>query len=179
MDNTLTLISTVTVGAGGAASIDFTSIPQIYTDLLLLTSDRTSNTGGLGWYDYGMTFNGSSSGYSNKFSYGSGSSIGTSNDGSTSFIVRTAGSSATAGVFGSGSIYIANYAGSTHKVVSQDNVSENNGTSSIQCITAGIWANTSAITSISLTGLGGGTLVEHSSASLYGILKGSGGATVS
>ena len=34
------LISTITVGSGGAASIDFTSIPQTYTDLLVKISLR-------------------------------------------------------------------------------------------------------------------------------------------
>ena len=37
-------ISTVTVGAGGSASIEFTGIPQIYTDLVIKTSVRTSGT---------------------------------------------------------------------------------------------------------------------------------------
>ena len=39
---TYTLISTVTVGAGGAASIDFNSIPGTYTDLLLVVSVRST-----------------------------------------------------------------------------------------------------------------------------------------
>jgi len=36
MANTLKKIQTVTVGSGGAASIEFTSIPQTYTDLKLV-----------------------------------------------------------------------------------------------------------------------------------------------
>ena len=34
------LISSVTVGSGGASSIDFTSIPQTYTDLVVRWSTR-------------------------------------------------------------------------------------------------------------------------------------------
>ena len=39
---TYTLISSVTVGAGGASSIDFTSIPSTYTDLLVKISARST-----------------------------------------------------------------------------------------------------------------------------------------
>ena len=35
MANTYVAIATVTVGSGGAASIDFTSIPATYTDLVV------------------------------------------------------------------------------------------------------------------------------------------------
>ena len=35
---TFTQIASVTVGSGGAASIDFTSIPSTYTDLCIKTS---------------------------------------------------------------------------------------------------------------------------------------------
>ena len=34
MANTYTLIASLTVGSGGAANIEFTSIPATYTDLL-------------------------------------------------------------------------------------------------------------------------------------------------
>jgi hypothetical protein len=37
---TMTALSTVTVGAGGAATIDFTSIPQTYTDLIVKISQE-------------------------------------------------------------------------------------------------------------------------------------------
>ena len=42
MANTFKKIQTVTVGSGGAASIDFTSIPQTYTDLKIVLSARTN-----------------------------------------------------------------------------------------------------------------------------------------
>ena len=45
MPSTYELIASYTVGAGGAASIDFTSIPATYTDLVLKLSSRTA-TGG-------------------------------------------------------------------------------------------------------------------------------------
>ena len=44
MATTYTLISSVTVGSGGAASIEFTSIPADYTDLLLKVSMRCAGS---------------------------------------------------------------------------------------------------------------------------------------
>jgi hypothetical protein len=41
---TYTLISSVTVGAGGAASMSFTSIPSTYTDLVVFCSGRAANS---------------------------------------------------------------------------------------------------------------------------------------
>ena len=88
------------------------------------------------------------------------------------------GANATSNTFGNTSVYIPNYAGSTNKSVSSDAVTENNATTASQQILASIWNNTSAITSIFVSDTGS-NLVQNSTASLYGILRGSGGATVS
>jgi hypothetical protein len=46
MANTYEAIATVEVGSGGAANIEFTSIPATYTDLAIAFSIRgTLNTG--------------------------------------------------------------------------------------------------------------------------------------
>ena len=39
---TMVKLQTVTVGSGGASSIDFTNIPQTYTDLKIVLSARTN-----------------------------------------------------------------------------------------------------------------------------------------
>jgi hypothetical protein len=94
-------------------------------------------------------------------------------------------SGSTSNTFGNSSIYIPNYTGSTAKSVSIDSVGENNGTASEQIISAALWNNTAAITSITLTSLDdnlnpSGNFAQYSSVSLYGILKGtSNGVTVS
>ena len=60
--------------------------------------------------------------------------------------------------------------------MSVDAVGENNATQAFQIISAGLWANTAAITSIQLIPQsGGGTFVADSTVSLYGITKGSDG----
>ena len=47
MAGTYKLIGSVTVGAGGAANIDFTSIPSTYTDLAIKVSYRSTATPGV------------------------------------------------------------------------------------------------------------------------------------
>ena len=157
------LISTVTVGSGGASSIAFTSIPQIYTDLLVVCSGRTDGSGN----GINISFNGNTSNYSSRALQGNGSgvsSFGTYN--------RNAGmvtdSNQTASVFGSTSIYVPNYTGSTFKSYSADGVSEHNSATAYMSFIAGLWSDVSAITSLTLS-LMAGNFMQHSSASLYGI----------
>lgn len=179
---TMKLIQTVDVGSGGSALISFTSIPQTYTDLVLVENARLSTSGGLTWYDYALRFNGSGAGtgYNDRFIYGQGSSVSVASDGSNNdgMVVRTSGASNTANTFGNVSFYIPNYTSANNKSFTIDQVSENNGGSAIQMLTASLWTNTAAITSIYLFTFSG-VFTQYSSFSLYGITKGSGGATVS
>lgn len=169
MANTFELISSVTVGSGGAASIDFTSIPSTYTDLCIKFSLLTSYSSN--YISAQVTFNGSTSGYSNRMVYGLGSGAPASASGSGSYIDWAAygtGTTATASTFGNGEIYIPNYAGSTNKSISADSVSENNATQAIAALTAGLWSNTAAINRVTLTG-NGGNIAQYSTAYLYGV----------
>jgi len=163
---TYTLISSVTVGSGGAATMAFTSIPATYTDLLLSfsTRDTVSQNGA----NIKITFNSSSSGYSERMLIGTGS-VAASNNQSTTFLNYMYGSAAldTSNTFGSGQIYIPNYAGSNNKSTSADTVSENNATLAYAALTAGLWSNTAAITSITIAAIT--NFAQHSTAYLYGI----------
>jgi len=163
------LIQTISVtAAGGAANIDFTSIPQTYTDLLLVVSGRS--TAAVVAANISMTFNGSATGYSTKNIWGNGAAAQNDNS-STTFLyasVAASGASATASVFGNSSFYIPNYAGSTNKSVSMDLVTENNATTAYDGFVAGLWSNTAAITQITMV-LNTGNFAQYSSASLYGI----------
>jgi hypothetical protein len=164
---TYNLISTQTIGAGGASSIDFNSIPQTYTDLLLVISMRTSGTNV--YEDGRIKINGTTAGYSERMLYANGSNANTAGTSSTWFNWSAVnGGTSTSNTFNNVQLYFANYAGSANKIMSNDTVIENNGTSTMMMIHTGLWSNTAAITSISYTP-SNGTIQQYSTATLYGI----------
>jgi hypothetical protein len=147
MANTMIKLSTVTVGASGAASIEFTNIPQTFTDLKIVISAREDNAGGGGGTCY-IQFNGDTgSNYSWRRLNGNGSTASSSSGSSVAQLdVAIQGvSTATASVFGSGEIYIPNYTSSNYKSVSADSVYENNATANNMRLGAGLWSSASAI----------------------------------
>jgi hypothetical protein len=166
--DTFVKIATVTVGSGGAASMDFTSIPSTYTDLLVKVSLRAA----VNQQNWTLTFNSSGSVYSQRVLYGEGSNPASQALSSQTVIYGYAQDRSvwTANTFNNGEIYIPNYAGSTNKSVSIDEVAENNATIGNQAFVAGLWSNTAAITSLSVGGYSG-NLAQYSTATLYGILK--------
>ena len=168
MPTTFTKIASVSVGSGGAANIDFTSIPSTYTDLCLKISARGSTTFALSGHFYGITLNNTSSNRSQRFLQGDGAS--TASGSSSSFTSYMDPSDYTSNTFANNEIYIPNYAGSTNKSLSLDVVTENNATTSFAAFYAQLWSDTSAINRITLTP-NAGTFVQYSTATLYGINK--------
>ena len=167
MANTFSAIATVTVGSGGAANIEFTSIPQTYTDLVVLLSGRTTRSEVTD--SIYIKFNNNSSNYSFRDLDSNGSSVSSSsaNDYPPA---RVSANTATANTFGSWSAYIPNYASTTtNKSVSLEGMSETNAATAYMRITAGLWANTSAITQITLISQNPVDFMQYSSATLYGI----------
>ena len=171
MPNTYFKIASVTVGSGGASSIEFTSIPSTYTDLvvkLCSRNDAATTVGGF-WVE----FNGSTSNLSCRFLYGTGSATGSVADGTAIFGYTNADSS-TSDTFNNAEIYIPNYAGSTNKSVSIDSVMENNASGANSALTAGLWSSTAAITSLKLRTFNNSNSAlanfkQYSTAVLYGI----------
>ena len=163
------LIETKTLGAN-AALIEFTSIPQTFTDLVFLVSLRLSSTSTSTGQ---LVFNGSATAHTRRRLEGNGSTA-TSSTGGVDFTGSR--STYTAATFGSNEIYIPNYTGSTHKSYSTSGVNENDATEAIQIFVAGIWPETAAITSVRFNP-NNGDFVTGSTISLYGILKGSDGIT--
>ena len=170
---THSLIASTSVGSGGASSMTFNNIPQNYTDLKVVVSTRTTRTTDYA-DDINVRFNGSSTGYSGKtiLAYGGGG-VGNSTVSNTE-INRTATSTngATASTFGNFEMYIPNYTSSNHKSVSIDTVGENNAANALSNLTAALWSNVTAITSITLTPAVGPNFVQHSTAYIYGIRAG-------
>jgi len=165
MANTYTLIASSTVGAGGASSIDFTSIPSTYTDLVIKMSlrDNRAATGNA----TKITFNTSGGTYSGKYIEGTGSSVTSATD--TNGVADEVAASSTANTFANAEIYIPNYAGSNQKSLSADSVNENNASNANSALYATLWNQTAAITSIKLEPVISASFVQYSTAYLYGV----------
>ena len=170
MPNTYTLIASNTVSSGGASSVDFTSIPATYTDLLFMLSTRQSpaSTQDTTWIN---SINGVTNAFTDRVLRADGASASSFTPGETPlYIGQSPCATATANTFANHLIYIPNYLSSSYKSISIDSVQETNAATAYMGFTAGIWSNTSAITSISFTP-NNGTFVQYSTFYLYGILK--------
>lgn len=171
MPNTFTLISSSTAGAGGVADITFSSIPSTYTDLLIKISARVS--GGAGVKDIAIQYNGDTA---SNYTYTELVGTGASTSSGTATTVRhntiAPPDNTTANTFGNIEIYIPNYLSSSQKSSSVDAVTENNSTSTdVQMrIQAWRWSGTNAISSIKIFAPGQ-TILQYSTAYLYGIIK--------
>ena len=166
---TYSKLAEVTVGATSVSNISFTNIPQNYTDLVIKLSLRGSTN--LATQQLYMTFNSVTSNYSARQIYGDGSSATSatlSNSGAAISIINTNTSVSTTSTFSSTDIYIPNYTSSVNKSISADSVTENNGTTALAGLTAGLWPNPTAITSITFTPQAD-LYVQYSTATLYGV----------
>jgi len=174
MPDTFVKIATVTVGSGGASTIDFTSIPSTYTDLCVKVSGRQTVTNA---DSMGLKINGATSGNSSIWVAGTSTATQSATDASSVIVVSYAGlpgTAATASTFSNIEFYIPNYPGSTAKSVSSDSVGERNSTAAFSAnasFVAGLQTSTSAITSLTLNVYTGGNFVQYSTATLYGISK--------
>tara|TARA_R110000796_G_scaffold250026_1_gene378460 strand:- start:31 stop:534 length:504 start_codon:yes stop_codon:yes gene_type:complete len=158
------LIETIEVGAGGAASIEFTGIDGTGQDLILQVSARNSDA--TPTVILGTLNSDTGSNYGSVSLEGNGASPSTSSATLGFWRLRITGSGDTANTFGSGQLYISNYASTTNKSLSGDSVSENNATTAYQRLDAMSYATTSAITSIQAA-IAGDNFAEFSTASLY------------
>jgi len=167
MANTMTLIASSTVGAGGASSIDFTSIPGTYTDLIIKCSLRTGESAI--YTDIDITFN-SESARQWRGLYAVTTSPGSSTSTGFNIAATAVAANSTASTFSNCDIYIPNYTSSNVKSISGDGVAENNsGSNWNNNLSANTITNGTAVTSISLVPFGSNSFVQYSTAYLYGI----------
>ena len=166
----LKLIKTTVLDAS-AASVTISNIPQEFKTLKLVYSLRGDLSSVVTYVV--VEFNGVSTNRSAKLLAGSGSSAYSGNYPSDIFTAAN-GSTATASTFSNGELVLPNYSGSTNKPMSISVVNENNGTTADQWLFAGLWSNTSPITSITLSAADGSlaknkNFVAGSTFFLYGI----------
>ena len=158
----MTLIETIEVGSGGAASMEFTGIAGTGQDLVILWSLRCTTSNATG----SLTINGSDADRSWVILSGTGNGSGRNAYTSSNISAMQVENADTANTFSNGQLYISNYASSANKSMSVDSVTENNGTVAQSVLQAISWAQTAAITSLGVNARSG-NLAEYSSASLY------------
>lgn len=162
------LLGAQTVGNGGAASVTFANIPQSgYTDLKIVLSARCDAAAVQ--QTVVMKVGSLTSGYSDKYLYGSGSATGSGSLGTTiAFVGDAPAANATANTFGSQEVYIPNYLSTNPKSWSVDSVAETNATAAYMELTAGYNSNTSAISQLMFYP-SSGNFVAGSTFYLYGL----------
>jgi hypothetical protein len=164
---TYTLISSITVGATAVASVEFTSIPATYTDLVVLLSGRSDTIRAADGGYAMISFNGSTANLSSVYLYNYNGSLFSGTG--VSILGWNVPSDYTANTFTNNIWYIPNYASSNFKSISDDTVTENVSTNILSGLTAGLWSSTSAITSVKISNEAAAKFVQYTTAYLYGI----------
>jgi len=170
MATTYTLISS-NVLSSDAATVNFTSIPQTYTDLVLRISARGDASSLSSLLMVG--FNSSSINTSCTYFYSQYSS-GTVSGGRDSAATSAGfgyfnGATSTSNTFGPIEIYIPNYTVSIAKQIGSTAMYENNAAQAYGWTQASFANSTAAITSINLSRLIANNFLAGSSFYLYGI----------
>ena len=156
----------IVTNSGGASSITFNNIPQTFTDIKVELSGQNTTTSGACI----VRFNSVTTGYSIRRLLGNGSSASSDNFSEAYFLFTNSSDFGTSN-YSASNMYVANYTSANFKQVICDVVQPRNATNGVQALIAGLWSNTQAITSISITPTGG-NIAQYSTVTLYGITKG-------
>lgn len=162
-------IATITVGSGGASSIEFTNIGSGWQHLQIRMISKVGSAG-TGGTDLLQLNGDTANNYARHVLYGDGASAAATWATSTSsmWAGTTNGTSATS-VFGAAVIDILDY-GSTSKNKTIRSLSgvDVNGSGGFLQLFSGLWMSTAAVTSLRLTSFSG-NFAQHTTAALYGL----------
>ena len=155
-------IATVSVGSGGAANVEFTSIPATFTHLQIRAIAKASGTN----FNPKMQFNNdTATNYSWHYIYGDGSTVAAGAGATQAFIYNSI-ISTNASMYNGFVIDILDYANTNkYKTTRELSGQDRNGSGEI-ALWSGNWRSTSAITSIKFSN---GTFDQYSHFALYGI----------
>ena len=161
-------IATVTVGSGGAANVEFTSIPSTFEHLQLRMITRTTSSP---FVNVQYNSDTTASNYRSHFLYGNGSSAVATTAADKAYIAYTSVSSNQANEFGDAVTDILDYK-NTNKYKTARSLSGNdqNGGGFV-LLFSHLWMSTSAISSIKILPVAG-DFEQYTKIALYGI-KGS------
>jgi hypothetical protein len=162
-------LQVVTVGAA-TSTITFTNIPNTYTHLQLrifARSERANNVDAVNVrFNSDTGFN-----YSEHWLYGDGSSALVYGSGGAASVqvARIAGDTAGANTFGAIIVDVLDYANTNKfKTVRALGGTDNNGNGQVNLVT-GLWRNTNAVTSVTLTPGTSTNWKQYSQIALYGL----------
>jgi hypothetical protein len=165
-------IATTTVGSGGASNVDFTSIPQGYTDLKVVINARSNYAGAVEGVN--VIVNNDTDTSNNAYIYlqGNGSAASTSINTASAYqqLGLQDAANNTVNTFGNMEIYIPNYTSSNYKSLSGDSVTEDNATTAYTRLAAGLYKSTNAITRLTFNVALGTSWSQYSTFTIYGIL---------
>lgn len=164
-------IATTTVGAGGASSVTFSSIPSTYQHLQIRAIGRTADTQ---TYDNTwVSFNGdtTASNYAWHNVLGDGASATAAGYTSSRVLINAVltGTAVNSSIFGTFITDILDYANTNKNKTTRSLAGvDTNGAGRVM-LQSSLWMNTAAITSITLTNGSGANFPQYSSFALYGI----------
>jgi hypothetical protein len=164
-------IATVTVGAGGTASITFSSIPATYKHLQVRLFGRGTNADanidGFCWLNSDET----QSNYANHYLRGNGATASAGGSAAsttpTAFSINSGGSAAS--MFGVAIIDILDYTNTNKYTTIRSLTGEDENGGGNIFLRSALWMNTSAVTTIKLIGQATNNFAQYSHAALYGI----------
>ena len=163
-------IATVTVGGGGAANIEFTSIPGTYQHLQVRVVGRSSKSSTVDFAKLQINSD-TGSNYRQHYLLGDGSSAVAG--GTSAAYIDTgyvSGSTSTAGLMGAFIIDILDYASTSKNTVTRLFGGADTNGGGYANIYSGLWVNTASVTALKLFPGGASTSwQQHTTAALYGI----------
>lgn len=170
--NSFESIATVTVGSGGASSVEFTSIPSTFKHLQIRAISRTNRGDNQDLMT--VRFNSdSSSVYAYHSLYGNGSSAGAADTGTstgTPWSGVTAGGNAGASMFGAVIWDVLDYQNTNkYKTLRLLSGTDQNSTAGRIYFQSNLWQSTSAISTVTIIPTYGSSFSQYSHFALYGI----------
>lgn len=172
--NSYESIATQTVGAGGAASVTFSSIPSTFKHLQIrgIARDSAADTG---VQNVVMSFNSdtTNTNYRTHYLLGDGSTADAGSIQVSGFYTGAAlavSNNATANIYGATVIDILDYANTNkNKTIRVLTGIDLNGVGGQMRLQSSVWLSTSAITSCTINVRSAGNLMQYSTFALYGI----------